>query len=348
VSVDKDLYSILGVKRDASPDQIKRAYRKLAVKYHPDKNPGNTEASDRFKEASSAYEILSNDERRKAYDQYGFTGSGEPPPNNPFMGGFEDIFEQFFGSHRASQQRHERRTRKPHGSDIRVHMSVSFLEAALGCEKEIVLDRFLLCETCTGTGCSPGTSKVDCHTCHGAGQIFLREGFMSIATTCSTCSGSGKVVGTACGGCSGRGRVKTPCSIIVQIPPGVDTGSTLRLSDLGNSGPGGCGNLFVTIEVAPSHEFRRSGNDVIGSVDLTVSEAALGCVKSVKTVHGPRKINIESGTQPGMILGIKKMGIRGLQTGKVGNHNVEVRVVIPESLTESQRTLFESLRTLDG
>ena len=346
--MSKELYSILGVKRDASPEQIKRAYRKLAVKYHPDKNPGDTEASDRFKEASAAYEILSNEERRTAYDQYGFTGSGAPPSNNPFMGGFEDIFEQFFGSHRASQQHHERRTRKPHGSDIRVHMSVSFLEAALGCEKEVVLDRFLMCDSCTGTGCSPGTTKVDCPSCRGAGQIFLREGFMSIATTCSTCAGSGKVVGTACNGCSGRGRVKSPCSIIVQVPPGIDTGMTLRLHELGNSGPGGSGNLFVTIDVAASHEFRRSGNDVIGSVSLTVSEAALGCVKSIKTIHGARKINIEPGTQPGMVLGIKKMGIKGMQSGKVGNHNVEVRVAIPEKLSEPQKALFESLKALDG
>ncbi len=346
--MSKDLYSILGVKRDASPDQIKRAYRKLAVKYHPDKNPGDTEASDRFKEASSAYEILSNEERRKAYNQYGFTGTGEPPPNNPFMGGFEDIFEQFFGSHRASQQHHERRARKPHGSDIRVLMSVSFLEAALGCEKEIVLDRSLICDDCAGTGCSPGTAKVECHTCGGVGQIYLREGFMAITTTCSTCSGSGRVVGTACRGCTGRGRVKTPCSVVVQLPPGVNTGNTLRLAELGNSGPGGCGNLFVAIEVAPSLEFRRSGNDVIGSVDLTVSEAALGCVKSVKTIHGPRKINIEPGSQPGMVLGIKKMGIRDAQSGRVGNHNVEVRVSIPKTLSATQRDLFESLRDLGG
>lgn len=345
----KDLYNILGVKRDASSDQIKRAYRKLAVKYHPDKNQGDTAASDRFKEASSAYEILSNEERRLAYDQHGFTGTGAPPPDNPFTGGFEDIFEQFFGSHRASQQHHNRRSpRKPSGGDIRVHMSVSFLEAALGCEKEIVLDRSLICDGCTGTGCSPGTSRVECHTCGGVGQIYLREGFMAITTTCSTCSGSGRVVGSACKGCTGRGRVKTPCSVIVQIPPGVDTGSTLRLAELGNSGPGGCGNLFVTIEVAPSLEFRRSGNDVIGSVELTVSEATLGCVKSVSTVHGSRKINIESGTQPGMVLGIKKMGIRDIHTGRMGSHNVEVRVTIPESLSADQRALFESLRAAGG
>ncbi len=341
----RDYYEILQVNRSAAPDEIKRAYRKLAVQYHPDKNPGDKAAEDRFKEAAEAYEVLSNPEKRARYDQFGHAGVGGPGGAGP-GGGFsmDDVFEHFgsifedvLGFRGGRGEGGARRPRK--GSDLRYDLSITLRESVLGTEKPIEFSRKVGCTSCKGTGSSPGTQPSTCPTCRGQGRVGVQQGFFSYATTCPDCQGSGKRILHPCGDCRGEGVAAKPTSITVKVPPGIDTGMRLRLTGEGEGGAlgGPPGDLYVFIEVQSDSRYRREEFDLIYPLKIGVAQAILGTEVLVDTFDPePRKLEIPPGVQPGQRLVIPGAGMPKL--GKYGKGRgdfvVEIHVEIPSKLSK--------------
>lgn len=342
----RDYYEVLGVSRDASAEEVKKAYRRLAHQLHPDKNPGNKEAEERFKEVTEAYEVLSNPERRAAYDRFGtgrpFEGF-EGFPDFGFGSVFEDLFEGFFGTNAR------RRPSAQRGADLRYNLEVTFEEAALGAEKEVAIPRLETCSSCGGSGARPGTGTVTCRVCRGTGQVRYSQGFFALSQTCNQCRGAGFVIESPCKGCRGQGRVRVERTVVVNIPPGVETGTRLRLGGEGESGQrgGAPGDLYVVLTVAEHPIFSRQGDDLFCEVPISFVQATLGAEIEVPTLSGKARLRIPPGTQSGATFRVRGKGIANLRRYGRGDLLVRVIVEVPNRLTPRQRELLEEFASLE-
>jgi molecular chaperone DnaJ len=343
----RDYYEVLGVNRDASGEDIKKAYRRLAMKHHPDRNPDNPKAEEQFKEAKEAYEVLSDPSRRTAYDQYGHAGvdpsaaMGAGAAGAGFGGfadAFGDIFGDIFGAGRT-------RSNVYRGADLRYNLEIALEEAARGTETRIRVPTMEECDTCHGSGAKPGTDPVTCATCGGHGQVRMTQGFFSIAQTCPKCHGSGKVIQQPCGTCAGAGRVKRQRTLSVKIPAGVDEGDRIRLSGEGEAGVNGgpSGDLYVVIHIHPHEVFSREGNDLHCEMPISFTRAALGGEIEIPTLDGSAKIRIPAETQSGKVFRLRGKGIKGVRSAAYGDLLVHVVVETPVSLTPRQKELLLEL-----
>ena len=346
----RDYYEVLGVERSADEAAIKSAYRKLAHQYHPDKNHGSKEAEEKFKEASEAYEVLSDPDRRARYDRFGH-GSGQPFQDVGFGGAasindiFGDIFGEMFG---GGARRQRARTR---GSDLRYHLDLPFEEAAFGTNARITIPRPRTCESCKGSGAKPGTGPRACPTCGGSGEIRLTQGFFSIARTCHHCQGSGRVITDKCPDCGGAGAKREEATVEVKVPPGVDTGTRLKLSGEGEPAPvvgGSPGDLYVVIQVREHPVFTREDTEILCEMPISFSQAALGATVDVPTLDGPAKLKIPAGTQTGKVFRLKGKGVPSLQGSGRGDQHIRIFVETPTHLTKEQRELLEKFAQIAG
>lgn len=346
----RDFYEILGVNRDASDDEIKKAYRKLAMKYHPDRNPDNPSAEEKFKEAKEAYEILSDSQKRAAYDQYGHAGvdpqagmGGGGGAGFSGFGGFGDIFEEMFGGRGGRGGGGGSNVYR--GSDLRYNLEITLEEAAHGTEKQIRIPAMENCEVCNGSGAKPGTQPKTCPTCNGAGQVRLQQGFFSIQQTCPKCHGSGKYVADPCHKCHGSGRVKQHKTLSVKIPAGVDEGDRIRLSGEGEHGVNGgpAGDLYVQIHLKAHAMFQRDHNDLHCEMPISFTCAALGGEIEIPTLDGSAKIKIPPETQTGQVFRLRGKGIKGVRSSGHGDLMCHVVVETPVNLTDRQKELLREL-----
>lgn len=359
----RDYYEVLGVDKNASDADIKKAFRKLARKYHPDVNPGDKDAEAKFKEINEAYDVLSNAEKRQQYDQFGhdapnFGGFGGGGFSGGFSGGADfgdlgDIFNMFFGGGGGAQANGPRQ-----GNDLRYDLTLSFEEAVFGCKKTITVDRWVTCTTCGGSGAKPGTSAETCSHCHGTGRVTSMQqtpfGRMQSQTTCPECGGTGKVIKEKCPDCGGTGRRRESKTLEVNIPEGVDNGTCLRMAGEGEAGENGgpSGDLYIYIRVRPHEFFVRDDTDIYMEQRINVAQAALGDEIEVPTLEGRIKFSIPAGVQSGARFRLKGKGVKGMRGYGKGDQYVTVIVETPKTLTDEQRELFqklsESLERFDG
>ena len=352
----KDYYEVLGVNRDAGDEEIKKSFKKLAMKYHPDRNPDNPKAEESFKEAKEAYEILSDEQKRAAYDQYGHAGVDQSMGGGGFSGfnsgnfsdAFGDIFGDIFGGGRGGQRSNVYR-----GADLRYNLEISLEDAAKGTETKIRIPVQASCETCHGSGARPGTSPVTCTTCNGHGQVRMQQGFFSVQQTCPKCHGTGKMVKEPCPTCHGGGRVKQNKTLNVKIPAGVDEGDRIRLSGEGEAGVNGgpTGDLYVVVHLKEHAIFQREGANLHCEMPISFSTAALGGEIEVPTLDGAAKMKIPSETQTGSVFRLRGKGIKPLRSSEHGDLMVHVVVETPVRLTEKQKELlreFESSTQADA
>lgn len=351
MAVKRDYYEVLGVSRDCSPEELKRTFRKLAMELHPDRNPGNSEAEARFKEAAQAYQVLSDPEKRRSYDMFGHAGVGAGGGSEGFEGfGFGDIFDAFFGGGFSGRSQ----SRTVRGSDLRYDLDITFEEAYMGAEKEIEVPRLVTCEKCSGKGAEPGSQVDTCGSCGGSGQI--RRAAQSIfgqvvnVVACPTCRGEGRLVRHPCTQCRGEGRVERSKRLNLRIPAGVDTGSQIRLTGEGEAGlrTGDPGDLYVVIRVKPHPHLARRDQDVIYELKVNMVQAAVGDRIQVPTVEGPVEVAIPPGTQYGQTFRLSGKGIPHVRTGRRGDQFVVVQVVIPKDLTGKQKDLLKQVGGLTG
>ena len=349
----KDYYEILGVDRDASQKEIKKAYRKLAKKYHPDMNKDDPDTSDKFKEISEAYEILSDPDKRERYDRYGHSGINDNDFNfDDFaqggFGGFDDIFDMFFGG-RGGRRRGPRK-----GSDLQYRLEITFEEAAFGAKKEITIPRTETCQTCGGNGAKPGTDVKTCPKCNGSGQMRVSQrtpfGQFTQTKTCDRCGGSGKIVKTPCPDCNGTGKQRRHRNLTVNIPEGVDNGTRLRMTGEGEAGDKGApsGDLYIIIKVKEHDIFDRKGDDIYCEVPVNFVQATLGDEIKVPTLDGKVKFTIPEGTQPGTTFRLKNKGIPHLNGHGRGDEYIKTKVVIPKHLSQEQKDLLKEFAELSG
>jgi len=347
----RDYYEVLGVARTATDEDLKKAYRKLALRYHPDKNPGDgREAEERFKEISEAYGVLSDVEKRTMYDRFGhaaFEQGGGAGFDFAFGAGFEDVIGDLFGDLFGGGRG---RTRARRGPDLQYQLSLSFEEAAAGCEKTVSVPKRQVCATCGGKGSQPGTQPKVCPQCRGAGQIRFQQGFFSIAKTCGHCNGHGTIITHPCTACEGSGVERRTHTLSLKIPAGVDTGSRLKLRGEGEVGQQGGppGDLYVLLEVRQHPLFVREGVDVVCEVPISITQAALGTELEVPTLAGSAKVKIPAGTQSGHAVRLKGKGIAELGGYGRGDHIVRVVVETPRKLSTRQRELLEEFARLGG
>lgn len=356
---NKDYYASLGLQKGASDEEIKKAFRKLAIKYHPDKNQGNKEAEDKFKEINEAYQVLSDPEKKARYDQFGtadFDGSGFGSGgfggfDFSDMGGFGDIFDSFFGGGGGSSRR---RNGPQRGADLEYTVNLTFEEAIFGVEKEISINRSETCDSCKGSGAKTGTSAKTCPTCNGQGQVRVQRqtplGNFVSTSTCSTCGGSGKVIDDPCTTCHGKGNVRKNRKITVNIPAGVDTGNVMPLRGQGDHGTndGPPGDLYVRINVASSKKFTRKGNDIYIDTHISMGKAALGTEITVATVDGDVKYTIPAGTQSGTLFRLKGKGVPRVNSSGRGDQYVKVIVDIPKNLNDKQKDALKAFMEACG
>jgi molecular chaperone DnaJ len=348
----RDYYEVLGVNRDASEEDIKKAYRRLAMKHHPDRNPDSKESEDKFKEAKEAYEVLSEPEKRRAYDAYGHAGV------NPQMGGmggagdagfggfadaFGDIFGDIFGGGRG-------RSSVYRGADLRYNLEISLEQAARGTETKIRIPAMEECEACKGTGAKPGTQPKTCTSCGGAGAVRMSQGFFSVQQTCPTCHGTGKMISDPCHSCGGAGRVKKHKTLSVKIPAGIDEGDRIRLSGEGEAGMNGGppGDLYVVIHLKEHAVFQRDGNDLHCEMPVSFTTAALGGEIEIPTLEGQAKVKIAAETQTGQVLRLRGKGIKGVRASHPGDLLCEIVVETPVRLTDRQKELLRELEESTG
>ena len=347
----KDYYEVLGVNRDASEDDIKKSYRKLAMKFHPDRNPDNPKAEEQFKEAKEAYEMLSDANKRAAYDQYGHAGvDPSAAAGGAGMGGFSDAFGDIFGDIFGGGRS---RSNVYRGADLRYNFEIGLEEAARGTETKIRIPTLDECATCHGTGAKPGTQPVKCTTCDGHGQVRMQQGFFSIQQTCPKCHGTGKIVQSPCVACRGAGRMKQHKTLSVKIPAGVDEGDRIRLSGEGEAGVNGgpAGDLYVVIHLKAHPVFQRDHNDLHCEMPISFTTAALGGEIEIPTLDGYAKIRIPSETQSGKVFRLRGKGIKGVRSSTHGDLNCHVVVETPVNLTARQRELlteFEAINDKDA
>ncbi|HEY8412926.1 MAG TPA: molecular chaperone DnaJ [Pyrinomonadaceae bacterium] len=352
----RDYYEILSVSRTATDQEIKSAYRRLAVKYHPDKNPNDATAEEKFKEAAEAYSVLSDAEQRRRYDRFGHAGvsssAGAGNWGAPGFGGIEDIlgdlfgFGDVFGSGRGGT----RRSTAQRGADLRYDLEITLEEAAKGMTAQLRIPRLETCETCSGSGAKAGTQPENCTTCNGTGQVRYQQGFFSVARTCHVCRGVGRVIKDPCATCNGVGRIEREKQMEVKIPAGVETGSRLRVSGEGESGTqgGAPGDLYVVIHVAAHDQFERQGSNLYEAVPITFAQAALGADIMVKTLDADEKLKIPMGTQTGTVFRLRGKGMPALGGRGRGDLFVSVTVMTPTSLTREQRKLLEQLAEVES
>ncbi|MBW8067823.1 MAG: molecular chaperone DnaJ, partial [Ferrovum sp.] len=323
----RDFYEVLGVNRDASEDDIKKAYRKLAMKYHPDRNPDNAKSEAQFKEVKEAYEILSDGDKRAAYDRYGHAGvdpqmgAGAGPGGGPGMGGFSDAFGDIFGDIFGGGGRGNRTGGMYRGADLRYNLEIGLEEAARGTETQIRIPALENCGTCKGSGAKPGTSPITCTTCGGQGQVRMQQGFFSIQQTCPVCHGSGKTITSPCPDCHGAGRIRKHKTLSVKIPAGIDHGDRVRLAGEGEPGQAGgpAGDLFVVVQIRPHPVFQREGTDLHCEMPISFAVAALGGEIEIPTLEGQAKLKIPAETQTGQIFRLRAKGIKALRGGGQGD-----------------------------
>lgn len=350
-----DYYEVLGVERGASGEQIKSAYRKLALKYHPDRNPENKhEAEEKFRQATEAYTVLSDAQKRQIYDRYGHAGLGnrgfEPTDfNATIFEDFRDIFGDLFGFEDmfggvGGGRRRGVRSRGQRGADLRYDMSLSFEDAAAGVATKVTISRHELCEACRGTGAKPGTGMSTCQTCRGRGQMQYQQGFFAISRTCPACGGAGQVIKDACATCRGQGRIERERTLEVGVPAGVDSGTRLRMAGQGEPGVNGgpAGDLYIFLEVKEHPFFERRGADLYCTVPVSFPQAALGTTVKIPTLNGEQELHIPDGTQSGQIFRQKGKGLPNPHGGR-GDLYVNIRVVTPSKLSREQRRVLEEL-----
>jgi len=343
----KDCYEILGVKRDASEADIKKAYRRLAMKYHPDRNPGDKKAEEAFKEAGEAYEILSDPNKKAAYDSYGYAGVDPQMAgsNNGHHGGFDDLSD-LFGSIFSGGFGGGGGSRAQHGSDYQYRKELSLEEAVRGAQITIDIPTEETCKTCNGSGCKPGTSPVTCNYCKGTGTLRVSQGFFTMQQTCPHCRGQGKIIKDPCPSCKGSGKTKKNSSISVNIPPGVDNGSQIRLSGKGGPGHNGGpnGDLYIVIIVKEHPIFERNKKDLYCKVPISFVDAALGGEIEVPTLEGRVKLKIPEGSQTGNLFRVRGKGVITTNSRIPGDLICEIKVETPVKLTKKQRELLEEFR----
>lgn len=369
MATKRDYYEILGVKKDATLDAIKKAYRELALRFHPDRVPHEQkkEAEEKFKEISEAYAVLSDAQKRALYDQYGHSGIDQKYAYEDIFKGadfgsvfqdlgdfgvggglFDEIFSDLgydiFGGGRGSRTQAGRRK----GRDLQISVDISLEEAASGTEKTITVPRYEVCATCSGSGAKPGSKKATCPQCKGSGRTVVSNGFFQLAQTCPRCGGQGSIIQSPCVTCRGEGRTKITTSIKVKVPAGVDTGSNLRVRGEGEAGTAGRGDLYVIIEVRPHSLFERHENDIVVQEDISVVKAILGGEIEVPTLNGNVSMKIPSGTQSGKIFRLRGKGIPDVHGRGVGDQLVKVNVAIPTQLTAPQRKIIEDFARASG
>lgn len=343
----RDFYEILGVVRDADQDTIKKAYRKLAMQHHPDKNQGDKESEELFKEAAQAYEVLSDPEKRARYDRFGhqaFQGGGRGfADTEDIFSQFGDIFGDIFGGGRQQQQRSRNQPRR--GADLRYVTEISLREVIEGSEKEIEFDTEDTCQECKGSGAAKGSTPVQCHTCHGAGQVRVSQGFFQLQTTCPTCQGQGSIVKDKCKSCHGRGRTKQHRKIRMTIPPGVDTGTRLRVADEGEGGylGGPPGDLYVEVRVEESEVFEREENNLFAQVEVDYLFLLLGGEIEVATVTGKKMLQIPRGAQNDESIKIAGEGIPSLRGSRRGDLYYTLKVQFPDKVSKKEEELLKEL-----
>jgi len=352
----RDYYEVLGVSRNSGSDEIKKAYRKLALQFHPDRNPGDREAEENFKEASEAYSVLGNDEKKRIYDQFGFEGlksTGRGATDFSFFSDsifsdFEDILGSFFGF--GSQGRRGGRGPRPQrGRDVGLEVSLTMEEAYNGIEKEVNVVKEKNCSICDGAGNEPGHPPETCAQCGGAGSVRRSQGFFSIATTCPVCNGAGKIIKHPCKKCSGRGRMTESKSLKVNFPAGVANGNRLRIGGEGEEGYSGgrSGDLYVIINVEEHDYFRREDNDLVYELEISFAQAALGDTVKIETFYGTEKIKIPPESQTGKVTRIKGKGFKNVNGWGKGDLLVILKIVTPTHLTRKERDLFQQLREIE-
>ena len=360
--VKEDYYELLGVTKTVTPEEMKKAYRKKAVQFHPDKNPGNKEAEEMFKKVSHVYEILSDPEKRAAYDRYGaaaFEGGGAGPRGAGGGGGFHDpfdifrevfgqqggggggVFEEMFGGSRDGGR---------DGADLRYDLEITLEEAASGFEKEISFRKAMTCERCDGSGAEPGSKRITCPTCRGARQIRRSGGIITFTQTCPTCAGAGTKVEKVCTECRGEGRLAKNTKLTVRIPPGVDTGSRLRSSGNGEAGMAGgtAGDLYIVLSVKEHELFERQGEDLFCEIPIKFTLATLGGTIEVPTLFGKASLKIPTATPSGTTFRLRHKGMPSLRGGNQGDQLLRVQVEVPQSLTSEQRKILEEFARVSG
>jgi molecular chaperone DnaJ len=360
MSDKRDYYDVLGVARGAPKDEIKKAYRKLAMQHHPDKNPGNAESEAKFKEASHAADILMDDQKRQMYDRIGHAAEQGGGGGGGFQGGgdfgdlgdiFGDIFGDILGGQRGrgGSRGGRGRSRATAGGDLQTEMFVAFEEAAFGIEKELLINRSCQCETCNGTGAKKGSGPITCETCHGHGEIRRQQGFFTIAQPCPRCHGSGQMIKEPCETCSGRGRNKKREKLSVKVPAGIDEGQRLKLSGQGDAGTNGgpSGDLYVLIHIQEHEFFKRDEYDVLCEVPISFSQAALGCEIEVPTLGGRVAMKIPDGTQAGQKMKLRNKGVTKLGGYGFGDQIITIHVETPAKLNKEQRELFQRLSEME-
>lgn len=357
----RDYYEVLGVERDANADTIKKAYRKMAMQFHPDKNPDNKEAEDKFKEAAQAYEVLSNPEMKARYDRFGHQGVSGPGGGGghqfhdvgDIFEAFGDIFGDFFGG-AGGQQRGGRRGGNPagprRGNDLRYVMEIDLKDVLEGIQKPIEFESDSDCEPCSGTGAEPGTSAEVCPTCGGRGQVVRSQGFFSMATTCSACRGAGKVIKSPCKSCKGKGRVLVERKLLVSVPAGVDNGTQLRMTGEGEAGSKGgpAGDLYVELRVKSDPRFERDGDTLYSALEIGYLQALLGGKMTVDTIRGTSQIEIPRGIQYGENIKLKGQGMPSLRGARVGDLIYVVKIVMPKKLSKDEEKLLKQIADAKG
>lgn len=352
----RDFYEVLGIEKGADADTIKKAYRKLAMQFHPDKNPGNSEAEEKFKEAASAYEILSNPEKRSQYDRFGHAafqnggrgGGGGFSDVEDIFSNFGDIFGDIFGSSGGRSSRSRNQPRR--GSDLRYLTEVSLKEVIEGVEKDIEFETESTCDTCKGTGAEKGSKAETCQTCGGHGQVRMSQGFFQMQTTCPTCHGQGSVIKNHCKPCKGSGRQKQKRKIRMTVPPGVDNGTRLRVSGEGEGGflGGPAGDLFVEIRVKDDERFERDGEHLFTQFDIPYLQLLLGGEIEIQTVQGQATLKIPAGTIVGQTLKLHGEGLPSLRGSRRGDIHVEIGVEFPKKVSKKEEELLKQLAELQG
>ena len=367
MATKRDYYEILGVKKNATLDEIKKAYREMALRYHPDRVPHEQkkEAEEKFKEISEAYAVLSDSQKRALYDQYGHAGIDQKYAYEDIFKGadfgsvfqdlgdfglgggfFDEIFSDLGFDIFGGRGRAGGRSRR--GRDLEITIDITLEEAASGVEKTITVPRYEVCSNCSGSGAKPGSKKVTCAQCRGSGRVVVSSGFFQLAQTCPRCRGEGSTIQTPCPECRGEGRTRVSRKIKVKVPPGVDTGSHLRVRGEGESGTAGRGDLYVIIEVMPHNIFQRHNNDILTEITISLTKAILGAEVEVSTLNGKVEMKIPPGTQSGRVFRLKEKGIPDVHGRGIGDELVRVNVEIPTHLTSQQRQLIEEFARASG